>query len=111
MDIKKYLSIREVSERVQIKEHTLRYWEKEKLLKPERFSGLRKYSQRDIDLIYEIKDLLYNKKLTISGAKKVLKGDRRLKDPQLKLFKDLQDNSSLKTVREDIKEILDILKE
>ena len=77
MDIKKYLSIREVSARVQIKEHTLRYWEKEKLLKPERFSGLRKYSQRDIDLIYEIKDLLYNKKLTISGVKKVLKGARR----------------------------------
>ncbi|MDD5021000.1 MAG: MerR family transcriptional regulator [Endomicrobiaceae bacterium] len=111
MDIKKYLSISEVAERVHVKAHTLRYWEKEKLLKPERHSGLRKYSTKDIDLINEIKDLLYNKKITISGVKKILKGDKRVKDPQLKLFKDIQDISSLKAIKEDIKEILNILKQ
>jgi DNA-binding transcriptional MerR regulator len=108
---KKYLSIREVAQREQIPAHTLRYWEKEKLLKPERHSGLRKYSQNDIDLIHEIKDLLYNKKFTISGVKKILKGDKRVKDPQLKLFKEIQDIGSLKAIKEDIKEILNILKE
>lgn len=108
---KKYLSIREVSKREQVPAYTLRYWEKEKLLKPERHSGIRKYSQYDIDVIHEIKDLLYNKRLTVSGAKKILKGDRRVKDPQLKLFKEVQNISSLKSIKEDIKEILDILKE
>lgn len=108
---KKYLSIRETAQRTQIPAHTLRYWEKERLLKPERHSGIRKYSQHDIDVICEIKDLLYNKKFTISGVKKILKGDRRIKDPQLKLFKEIQDISSLKSVKEDIKEILNILKE
>lgn len=111
MNVRKYLSISEVAERVHVKTHTLRYWEKEKLLKPERHSGLRKYSQSDIDLINEIKDLLYNKKITISGVKKILKGDKRVKDPQLKLFKEIQDISSLKAVKEDIKEILNILKQ
>ncbi len=45
---KKYLNISEVSERTDVPTYTLRYWEKEfKQLRPERYSGQRKYSPLD----------------------------------------------------------------
>ncbi len=77
---KKYLNISEVSERTGVPAYTLRYWETEfKQLKPERHSGIRKYSPLDVELVKKIKDLLYNKKYTIDGVKKCLTVDRRKK--------------------------------
>lgn len=70
-----FFSISKVARIVEIKPHVLRYWETEfNNLKPERSeSGQRRYRQKDLDLILRIKDLLYNKKYTISGAREVLK--------------------------------------
>ena len=55
--------------------HTLRFWEKEfKQLKPKILNGNRRYySNKDVDFIKLIYDLLKNQGFTIEGAKKLLK--------------------------------------
>ena len=111
---KKYLSIREVADRTGIPAYTLRYWEKEFVqIKPERHSGMRKYSPQDVDLIKKIKELLYTKRLTIEGVKKYLKVDRR-KKKNVDLFEFAQNETELdsKTVLEikkELEEVLEIL--
>ncbi|MBR3627689.1 MAG: MerR family transcriptional regulator [Elusimicrobia bacterium] len=107
---KKYLNISEVSERTNVPAYTLRYWEKEfKQLNPERHSGQRKYSPLDVELIKQIKDLLYNKKLTIIGAKKVLTVDRRQKKMSNDRQVNITDSKILEEIKQELKEILDIL--
>lgn len=74
---KLYYSIGEVSKITELKQYVLRYWETEfKQLKPAKNrAGNRIYRQQDIDLILEIKDLLYKQKFTIAGAIEKLKAD------------------------------------
>jgi DNA-binding transcriptional MerR regulator len=57
-----------------VKPHVLRYWEAEfPSLKPKKNpSGQRIYAKTDIETIVEIKNLLYNERYTISGAKLML---------------------------------------
>lgn len=106
---KKYLSISEVSERTDVPTHTLRYWETEfKQLKPERHSGIRKYSPLDVELIKKIKDLLYNKRYTIDGVKKCLTVDRRKKNMS-NMQVGVSDPKILEEIKQELKEILDIL--
>ncbi len=106
---KKYLSISEVSERTDVPTHTLRYWETEfKQLKPERHSGMRKYSPLDVELIKKIKDLLYNKRYTIDGVKKCLTVDRRKKNMS-NMQVGVSDPKILEEIKQELKEILDIL--
>ena len=73
---KLYYSIGEVSKVTELKQYVLRYWETEfKQLNPSKNkAGNRTYRQKDIDLILKIKDLLYNQKFTIEGARKMLSG-------------------------------------
>ncbi len=68
---KLYYSIGEVSRMTDLKAYVLRYWETEfkQLKPPKNRAGNRTYRQSDIDLILFIKDLLYNKKFTIEGAR------------------------------------------
>lgn len=68
---KQYFTIGDVSTLCQLKAHVLRYWEQEfKQLSPVRRRGNRRYYQRkDIQLIQQIKFLLYEQGFTISGAK------------------------------------------
>ena len=106
---KKYLNISEVSERTDVPAHTLRYWETEfKQLKPERHSGIRKYSPLDVELIKKIKDLLYNKRYTIDGVKKCLTVDRRKKNMS-NMQVSISDSKILEEIKQELKEILDIL--
>ena len=75
-DIKKlYYSISEVSEITELKQYVLRYWETEfSQLKPSKNrAGNRIYRSHDIDLLMEIKSLLYDRKFTIKGAQQYLK--------------------------------------
>lgn len=81
-EVKKlYYSIGEVSEITGLKQYVLRYWESEfSQLKPSKNSaGNRNYRKSDIDLINEIKELLYDRRFTIKGAKQHLKD--KLKQP------------------------------
>ena len=75
-DIKKlYYSISEVSEITELKQYVLRYWETEfSQLKPNKNrAGNRIYRSHEVDLLMEIKSLLYDRKFTIKGAQQYLK--------------------------------------
>jgi DNA-binding transcriptional MerR regulator len=69
--MKKY-SIGQVSKLLEVKQHVIRYWEKEfSFLSPAKsLSGRRVYSGRDVRLLYRLKHLLHTKRYTIEGAKK-----------------------------------------
>ena len=71
---KPFLKIGEVAKSLGVKPHVLRYWESEfPSLKPKKNpSGQRIYARADIEAIVEIKNLLYNQRYTISGAKRML---------------------------------------
>ncbi len=70
-------SIEEVSDLTGLKQHVLRYWENEfPQLRPERTrSNQRLYRQKDVDLILHIKQLVYDRKFTLQGAREQLDGD------------------------------------
>lgn len=70
----KYYSIGEVSDLLDIKESTLRYWQKEfDELDPERTDTNRRiYTKKDIKIIKRIMYLLNDLKYTIAGAKEEL---------------------------------------
>ena len=105
-DIKKlYYSIGEVSKMVDLKSYVLRYWETEfkQLSPPKNRAGNRTYRKKDIDLIINIKDLLYNRKFTIEGAKSMLGSKESPKTPLL--------NKQLDTIKKELLEIIRIINE
>ena len=101
-ELKKYYSIKEVSDMLGIPDSTLRYWEKEfKEISPKKNAkGIRHYTAADIEQIKLVNHLVKEKSLTIKGAKS------RMKDnPQTTL--DSNDVvSRLKAVREELLAIL-----
>jgi DNA-binding transcriptional MerR regulator len=82
-----YFKIGEVSEIVGVEPYVLRYWETEfDLLKPSKApSKHRLYKKRDVELLLEIKRLLYTEGFTIEGARKKLKEAKKEEKNQLKL--------------------------
>src|SRR5690349_4016894 len=71
---KLYFRIGEVAKLAGIKPYVLRFWETEfGGLGPKKSgSGHRLYRRKDVELVLEIKRLLYDKRFTIEGARKVL---------------------------------------
>lgn len=71
---KVFYRIGDVSEITGIKPHVLRYWEVEfgGLHPRKNDAGQRIYERHDVELVLEIKKLLYEQRYTISGAKKFL---------------------------------------
>ncbi len=77
---KLYFKIGEVARLVGVKPYVLRYWEGEfSLLRPGK-SGARHrlYRRRDVELLLEIRRLLYTERYTIQGARKRLRESGRL---------------------------------
>ena len=113
--LKKYLTIGEVSNICDVPTYTLRYWESEfNLLRPmKRESGQRRYTQNDVHTIEKIKTLLYEKKYSISGAKKQLIKEKKISAGQMEL--ELTTSSrivhELNQVKRDLLEIRKILSE
>jgi DNA-binding transcriptional MerR regulator len=73
---KLFYKIGEVSRIVSVETYVLRYWETEfSFLSPRKGkSGQRVYTKKDIDLILQIKKLLYDDKYTIDGVRQKLGG-------------------------------------
>ena len=71
---KEYYSISEVCDLVGLRPHVLRYWETQfPLLNPSKNrSGNRVYQRKEIRLILLVKNLLYEEKYTVEGAKQKL---------------------------------------
>lgn len=69
---KLFFKIGEVAEVAGVKTSVLRFWESEfPFLKPVKSSsGQRLYSKNEVDLVMQVKHLLYDEKFTIEGVKK-----------------------------------------
>ena len=100
--LKKYYSIKEVSDMLDIPASTLRYWEKEfKEISPKtNAKGVRHYTAEDIEQIKKVKFLVKEKSLTIKGAK------GRLKDNPQKTTDTHEVVERLKKIREELVAIL-----
>ena len=98
---KKYFRIGEVSRIIGVRPYVLRYWESEfPQIRPHRAdSKQRTYQKRDLEVILEIKKLLYEEKLTIEGARRKLKGKMSKKQVSV-------DQGFLKEMRSELQEIL-----
>ena len=75
---KLYYSIKEVAEMVDVNESTLRYWEKEfPFLKPKVTANkVRQYTEKDIEQVKLIYNLIKVKGLKIAAARKYLNSNR-----------------------------------
>ena len=72
---KLYFKVGEVSEIVGVPAYVLRFWETQfPRINPKRTpAGQRHYRRNDVELILNIKRLLYEEKFTIEGARQYLK--------------------------------------
>ncbi len=76
MDNEYFASINEVSKRLSVPAHTLRYWEKQfpVVIRPTTGAGGRRYYRAEtVQRLETIKDLLYNRGMTIAGVKKLIR--------------------------------------
>jgi DNA-binding transcriptional MerR regulator len=75
---KLFFRIGEVSQLVGVEPYVLRYWESEfPGLSPKKSNtGQRMFRRKDVELLLNIKQLLYDKKFTIEGARKALKTEK-----------------------------------
>ena len=110
---KSYRTIGEAAKEISVKTHTLRFWEKEfKQLKPTLFLGKRRYySEKDIDTLKIIYQLLKKQGYSIAGAKKLLNESSLKLDDELDSgIKRKNFQSSLKIKAQRIKIILEKIK-
>lgn len=71
---KTYYTISEVSEKLGLATHMLRFWEtKFAELRPRKVRGRRYYQQKDIDILAQINKLVYIDKLSIEDTKRLLR--------------------------------------
>lgn len=72
---RKYYTISEVADELDLKPYVLRFWEKEfPMLRPRKNrSGKRAYQPKDIEMAGRIRDLLYRDGYTIEGARQQLR--------------------------------------
>lgn len=115
---KLYFRIGEVSRLAGLKPYVLRYWETEfAAIAPKKSgTGHRLYRRKDVEIVLEIKRLLYEKRFTIEGARKALDPKARVtalkpssrKAGQGDLFP--KTTPDLSGIRRELVEILDLLR-
>ena len=102
---KLFFRIGEVSQIVGVEAYVLRYWESEfSALSPRKSSsGQRMFRRKDVELLLKIKDLLYNRKFTIEGARQALQ--EKAPERQEELFA----GDPLPAIRREVAEIIKLL--
>ncbi len=105
---KTYYSIREVCEKTSLEPHVLRYWESEfPVLRPKKNrAGNRAYREKDIEIVFNIKHLLYEEQYTIPGAKKKLAASKE----KSTTLQPSNGSEHKKVIKDTIKELNDVLK-
>ncbi|MDD5087995.1 MAG: MerR family transcriptional regulator [bacterium] len=100
---KLYYSIGEVVQLTEVPAHVLRYWETEfPQLNPKKGrGGNRMYQVRDLELVQQIKTLLYERRFTIAGARAELRTHST--DGAA------EESGLVAEVRRELQEILDII--
>src|SRR6266568_9569380 len=88
---KLFFRIGEVCDLIKDQPHVLRYWETEfPMLAPQKNrAGQRVYRRKDVEMVLRIRDLLYEEKFTIAGAKKKLLDESRAGSVRARLAEDL----------------------
>ncbi|NQU43476.1 MerR family transcriptional regulator [bacterium] len=107
---KLFYRIQEVAEITDLKAHVLRYWETEfKQLAPEKDrNDQRRYREKDIDLVFQIKELLYEQKFTIAGARQQFKPREVRRSRPAKKAKSSR-QALLKGIRAELSELMNCL--
>lgn len=110
---KRYFTIGEVSELCAVKPHVLRYWEQEfPQLKPVKRRGNRRYYQRhEVQLIRQIRKLLYVDGFTISGARNRLDGELETRGNGDGCERDPETGKIVKELIQELEEVLQLLKD
>ena len=115
---KLYFRIGEVARIAGIKPYVLRFWESEfSRLGPKKSgTGHRLYRRKDVEMVLEIKRLLYDRRFTIAGARQFLE-DAKKRDGQQAPLQPLAQQTELfsplpslvQDLRKDLREILALL--
>ncbi len=123
-----YYTIGQVSKISGLPQSVLRYWETvfESLNPPKSDGGTRQYAENDVEIVLEIKKLLYDEGYTIKGANKHLSRKYTPVDEKKSMYIDEKDksaitiahsntisinNSTLKYIKNRINSIIQILEE
>ncbi len=98
---KLYFRIGEVSKLLGVEPYVVRFWETEfRSLSPKKSgTGQRLFRRKDVELLFRIKHLLYEKKFTIEGARQSLSAQQSLFGPD-----------PLPVIREELRSLLELLK-
>ncbi len=126
---KLYFRIGDVSRIAGVKPYVLRYWESEFPSLGPKKSGTnhRLYRRKDVELVLEIKQLLYEKRFTIEGARNFLskrgkavpapvekknEKPKRAQQAQTQLFstEETLDRDMLKAIGTDLRDLLKIFR-
>jgi DNA-binding transcriptional MerR regulator len=105
---KLYRPISEVSEMVGVKPHVLRYWETQfSMLRPKKNrAGNRMYRPEEVKLLMQIKELLYQRRFTIAGARRRLLDERKETQDEEPAFSAADRKVILHEVRSELKQLL-----
>ena len=101
---KLYFRIGDVSKLAGVKPYVLRYWESEfSQLRPKKSgTNQRLYPRKEVELILEIKRLLYDKRFTIEGARKALEQRGKAVPPPKPAVKPRKQQAALFAMEEGI---------
>lgn len=110
---KQYMKIGEVSRITSLNSSVLRFWETEfPQLRPVKSrSGQRLYTRGNVELILNIRHLLYQEKLTIAGARNRIAKTPDF--PEMTVSEEMTHagkNNLLDEVRQDLRELRDLLR-
>ncbi len=108
--VQEFFSIGDVCQLTDLKPHVLRYWESQfRFLNPAKNrSGNRVYQRREIELILLVKNLLYDEKYTIEGARRRIEEYRRTGEIRGEARRALQ-LETIENLSNELRSILDVL--
>lgn len=113
---KYFYTIGDVSKLTGVKSHVLRYWETQfSALRPQRrYSGHRKYTIREVDIINKIRYLVLDKKYTIEGASREINKELNRPGGLAPVVSSVQEptvqnDKILKEIKRDVQDCLSLL--
>jgi len=108
---KLYFRIGEVATLCRLPAYVLRFWETEfPQLKPVKSStGQRMYRRRDVENVLRIKELLYERGFTITGARQQLRSETKVDKTQTTIPFPARSAAELQHIRQGLREILNLL--
>jgi DNA-binding transcriptional MerR regulator len=92
----------------------LRYWETQfKMLRPKKGrGGARMYRKRDVETLFEIKQLLYDQRFTIAGARRRILDGKADERDQIELpFSKLDREEMVRSLKKDMEGLLTLLRD